>query len=91
MVAILIIVFCVLCWRFLYFQHKSADNLPTLENLTIDDLDTLIGYQTGTLRNVYGKPDQTIDDRIIYDLPNDQLLVLTITFGRVSDAQITID
>ena len=88
---VLIIVFVILGWRFFYFQHKNADNLPHLENLTIDDLDDLIGYQPGTLRNIWGDPHQTRDNTIIYDLSNDQSLVLTIQFDRVCDATIQIE
>lgn len=90
-IAILVIAFLVLGWRFLYFNQKNADNLPQLSNLNGNDLDELIGYKPGTLRNVWGDPDQKTDDQIIYNLDDHQSLVLTLCFGHVSDAEFIIE
>ena len=90
-ITVLTIAFLVLTWRFLFFMHKSADNLPHLENLDVRKLDELIGYQPGTLRNIWGDPNHSEDGQIIYQLDEDQYLVLTILLDHVIQAEIMIE
>lgn len=54
-----VIVVAAFAWRIGYANHKSTDNLPTLEMLAeMDDASFLVGYRSNQLITVWGEPDE---------------------------------
>jgi len=62
---ILIAAVCVLAWFYGYYSRKSNDNLPALTaiaEMSESEVNSLLpGYKINQLREVWGKPDDSID------------------------------
>ena len=76
---LVIIALCVAAWFYGYYNHKSNDNLPSLNAIAEMDEgnvnELLAGYYTEQLIEVWGAPDTKSDNEYVWQV-NDTLLVV---------------
>ena len=80
-----------LIWLYAYYHTPSADNLPGLQSLQMDDLRELKGYKRGQLISVWDDPVRKVSpEQDIWKLDGDQYLLVTYkSNGTVEDAEIS--
>ena len=81
-----------LIWLYAYYHTPSADNLPGLQSLQMEDLRELKGYKRGQLISVWDDPVRKVSqEQDIWELDGDQYLLVTYkSNGTVEDAEIII-
>ena len=81
-----------LIWLYAYYHTPSADNLPGLQSLQMDDLRELKGYKRRQLISVWDDPVRKVSqEQDIWELDGDQYLLVTYkSNGTVEDAEIII-
>ena len=80
-----------LIWLYAYYHTPSADNLPGLQSLQMEDLRELKGYKRGQLISVWDDPVRKVSpEQDIWKLDGDQYLLVTYkSNGTVEEAEIT--
>ena len=78
--------------RYAYYHTPSADNLPGLQSLQMENLRELKGYKRGQLISVWDDPVRKVSpEQDIWKLDGDQYLLVTYkSNGTVEDAEIII-
>ena len=89
---VLIMTVLWLIWLYAYYHTPSADNLPGLQSLQMEDLRELKGYKRGLLISVWDDPLRKVSpEQDIWKLDGDQYLLVTYkSNGTVEDAEIII-
>lgn len=80
-----------LIWLYAYYHTPSADNLPGLQSLQMENLRELKGYKRGQLISVWDDPVRKVSpEQDIWKLDGDQYLLVTYkSNGTVEEAEIT--
>lgn len=80
-----------LIWLYAYYHTPSADNLPGLQSLQMENLRELKGYKRGQLISVWDDPVRKVSPKQdIWKLDGDQYLLVTYkSNGTVEEAEIT--
>ena len=88
---VLIMTVLWLIWLYAYYHTPSADNLPGLQSLQMENLRELKGYKRGQLISVWDDPVRKVSpEQDIWKLDGDQYLLVTYkSNGTVEEEEIT--